>query len=94
MKCEKCGHDNKGGSQFCVKCGAPLNGKFKKERKLNYKLIALAAVILIILAATIVFVSSGNENEHEETIIENGTFVDVDGVSFKIQVRSQKRLLL
>lgn len=55
MKCSKCGHENKPGSEFCSRCGAKLQPKpAKKPRKSKgNKVIVWLVVIIIILVIAI-----------------------------------------
>lgn len=55
MKCSKCGHENKTGSEFCSRCGTKLQPKpVKTPRKpKGNKMIILLVVIIIVLVIAI-----------------------------------------
>lgn len=74
MYCHRCGFDNNPNSQFCEKCGEPLNvnPSFNRPQYNNYQksdnkwvIIAITLIVLaVIVAGTIIYIS-GSDNTND-----------------------------
>lgn len=83
MKCKNCGHKNKRNAQFCVDCGAPLDGSGKPKNK---SILLLLAIIIILILIIGFFVVSGSFNNNapignEVNNTTNNNTSDADAVN-------------
>lgn len=88
MKCSKCGHENKPGSEFCSRCGAKL--KLERPKKTGAskgnKIIIFLIVIIVILVIAIGLVLGMKSSKSGS----NKTVVKTTAVSKKKKGQSSK----
>ena len=65
MKCDKCGHENKGTAKFCSKCGNPMNSiptGTDSSKSDNSKSVIIVLIIVIIVLVGVVGYFAFNSN--------------------------------
>lgn len=73
MKCSKCGHENKPGSEFCSRCGAKLklerpkkNGTSKGNKMIIFLIVII--VILVIAIGLVLGMKSSKSGSNKTTV--------------------------
>lgn len=73
MKCSKCGHENKSGSEFCSRCGAKLklerpkkNGTSKGNKMIIFLIVII--VILVIAIGLVLGMKSSKSGSNKTTV--------------------------